>query len=203
MNSNTYFFVDGACLLGDISRLKKSDKTLNDKKFCLQSFCKHFGYENYLQFTEGGYKRFTVYFVNGEKRVKEQLLVPNFKVPNVVEDFHIKYCGKKITRSERVDDWLNRNSPPQYMLDRFNKSEKAVDTQICCDALQLAANDKIDRLFLYTNDFDFMPLFDVLKSLGINVNMFRLTSDLINGKLVENSDSFCTPEPDSLKELFK
>jgi len=203
MNSNTYFFVDGACLLGDIARLKKSNKTLNNKKLCLKSFYQHFGYENYTQFTGGGYKRFTVYFVNGEKRVKEQLLVPDFRIPNVVEDFHIKYCGKKITKSKRVDDWLTKNSPPQYMLDRFNKSEKAVDTQICCDALQLAANNKIDRLFLYTNDYDFMPLFDVLKSLGININMFRLTSDLINVELVENSDSFCTPKPESLNELFK
>ncbi len=203
MNSNTYFFVDGACLLGDIARLKKSNNTLTNKKLCLKSFYQHFGYENYTQFTGGGYKRFTVYFVNSEKRVKEQLLVPDFRVPNVVEDFHIKYCGKKITKSKRVDDWLTKNSPPQYMLYRFNKSGKAVDAEICCYALQLAANNKIDRLFLYTNDYDFMPLFDVLKSLGININMFRLTSDLINVELVENSDSFCTPKPESLNELFK
>ncbi len=202
MNEDTYFFVDGSCLLGDIARIKQADKSIGNKKLCLSKFYRHFTGGKYSHLTGGSYRRFTVYSVNGENRIKQQLIKPDFKEPNKIEDFHIRLCGKKISKTKRIDDWLQKVSPPQYVMERFSKSEKAVDTQICCDALQLAANNRLDRLFLYTNDYDFMPLLEVLKSLGVNVSMFRLTSKLVNIELVENSDSFCVPEASILKNMF-
>ena len=197
---NNYFFVDGSYLLGDIKRIKNSIKEVENRKFNIDKFYKHFAI-NYPQFANG-YRRFTIYFVNGENRIKDQLNIPDFKTPNHVEDFHVKYCGKKVSATKRVETWLNKTSPPQYVMDRFNKSEKAVDTQICCDALQLAAVNRIDRLFLYTNDFDFMPLVDVLKALGVNVTLMKLSGTAVNKDLVENSDSFCVPNKAQLIEMF-
>ena len=197
---NNYFFVDGSCLLGDIKRIKSSSHELRNKKFNIDNFYKHF-VTMYPQFAHG-YRRFTIYFVTGENRIKDQIIIPNFKTPNQIEDFHVKYCGKKISGTKRVETWLNKTNPPQYVMDRFNKSEKAVDTQICCDALQLAAVNRIDRLFLYTNDFDFMPLIGVLKALGVNVNLMKLSSTAVNKDLVENSDSFCVPDKAQLMTMF-
>ena len=199
---NNYLFVDGSCLLGDIKRIKSKMPALKDKKFCLLSFYKHFTGGEYRKYLSEGYRRFTIYFVNGEHRTKDQMEIPNFKEPNLIEDFHIKYCGKKVSGAKRVDSWIEKNSPPQYIMDRFNKSEKAVDTQICCDALQLAAVNRLDRLFLYTNDFDFMPLINVLKTLGVNATLIRLTDAAVNKDLVENSDSFCVPEHSRLEKMF-
>lgn len=61
---------------------------------------------------------------------------------------------------------------------------------MCCDALQLAATKRLDRLFLYTNDFDFVPLCRTLRQLGSNVNLFRLRAEGVNGDLVRECDAF-------------
>lgn len=199
---NNYFYVDGSCLLGDIQRLWASNEACRNRKLCLQKLYKHFTGSRYRQFLGSGYRRFSVYFVNNENRLESRVIIPDFSLPNQIEDFHVTYCGKKLSGTKKVDDWLAENRPPQYVMDRFNKSEKAVDTQICCDALQLAANKRIDRLFLYTNDYDFMPLLDVLKSLGVNVSLLSLTNDSVNGDLVKNADSYMVPSEDVLLSLF-
>ena len=140
--------------------------------------------------------------MNGENRIDDYLVLPKFKDPNTVEDFHIKFTGKKVQGTKKVQRWLDAKHPPQYVMDRFSKSEKAVDTQICCDALQLASNSRIERLFLYTNDFDFMPLADTLKSMGCNVSLFRLFKESTNIALIENTDAFCVPHISYLRQLF-
>jgi len=83
-----------------------------------------------------------------------------------------------------------------------NKSEKAVDTQICCDALQLASYGRLDRLFIYTNDYDFVPLCQTLKSMGSNISLFRLQEKKINKNLVQECDSFSVVPVDQLSSLF-
>jgi uncharacterized LabA/DUF88 family protein len=199
---NNYLFVDGSCLLADIGRIKRSFKELNNKMLSVEKFYRHFIGRKYSQYIGEGYKRFTIYFVKNEDRVKDLLIMPNFKSPNQIEDLHIKYCGKKVSRSTNVEAWIEKTNPPPYIMERFNKSEKAVDTQICCDALQLAAVNRLDRLFLYTNDYDFMPLIDVLKTLGVNITLIKLNSLPVNKELVENCDSFCVPDKQELLTLF-
>jgi len=204
MSTNTYFFVDGSSLLADISRINKTKPIVSDKKFSISTFYLHFSRNRKYQHLVGnGYRRFSIYFVNGENRIDNKLIIPDFREPNKIEDFNINYCGKKMEGSRKVDKWLADNNPPQFMKDRFHKSEKAVDTQICCDALQLAANKKLDRLFLYTNDYDFMPLIDVLKNMGVNISLFRLIQDNVNSELVNNFDSFSVPDEKALIDMFK
>ena len=200
--NDVYFFVDGSSLLGDINRLRQKNKNFRGHKLDAKKFYEHFVGGSYSQFVGGGYKRFAIYFVTGENRIKDYLVIPSFRTPNFIEDFHITYVGKKVAGANKVQTWLDSRNSPQYVMDRFNKSEKAVDTKICCDALQLAANNRLERLFLYTNDFDFMPLLDTLKSMGCNVSLMRLLSQETNAALVENADSFCVPSKSQVERLF-
>lgn len=201
MNDN-YYFIDGSSLLGDISRLWKRKKEFGNQKLDIDRFYRYFTGPDYRHLTSGGYRRFTIYFVTGERRSDTLTILPSFKSPNNIEDFHIRYTGRKIPRSQRVEDWLDLKKPPLYVMDRFNKSEKGVDTQICCDALQLAASSKLDRLFLYTNDSDFIPLIDTLKSMGSNVSLISLFNEGTNVELIKNSDSYSVPSSTKLRNLF-
>ena len=118
-------------------------------------------------------------------------------------DIHIKECGKKLTGGSRVDKWIAEKSPPNYILDRLHRSEKAVDTQICCDSLLLAGLGKLDRLFLYTNDYDFIPLCQTVKNLGANISLFRLEDKNLNSDLRKECDSFSVVRPENLENLFE
>lgn len=199
---DTYFFVDGSSLLGDIHRIRKKNPDVLGKKLDLLRFYDHFAHGPYGRFVGTAFKRFSIYFVRAENRLSDCVIVPDFKVPNSIDDFCIEHCGKKLEGGKRFQAWVDKFDPPQYVLDRINKSEKAVDTQICCDAMQLAANNHLDRLFLYSNDYDFIPLLESLKRMGANVSLFRLTEDRINKSLVENADSFCVPDSGQLRSLF-
>ncbi|MGA8182209.1 MAG: hypothetical protein WB819_01035, partial [Terriglobia bacterium] len=124
--NNNYLFVDGSSLLGDIARLWAADQTLKGRKLLLQNFCKHFTGHKYTKYLGAGYRRFTTYFVTGENRLDRMLCIPDFSTPNLIEDFHIKPCGKLLSGGDRLQQWIDENSPPQYVLDRVNKAEKAV-----------------------------------------------------------------------------
>jgi len=199
--SDNYLFVDGSALLADIGRLWSSDKEIAGKKLDVVKFCSHFVGEQYMAFVPG-YRRFTLYFVDNEPRINRFLTLPDFKTPNVVDDLHIKYCGRMLSGGKRLRKWVQDNSPPKFVTDKLSKAEKAVDTQICCDALQLAGLNRLSRLLLYTNDYDFMPLLNTLRTLGCNVSLFRLTAKRVNSRLVGNSDSFHVPNQEQLHKMF-
>lgn len=84
----------------------------------------------------------------------------------------------------------------------MHRSEKAVDTQICCDAIQLASLNKMARLFLYTNDTDFLPLIETLKVFGCNVSLIRLRNKDTNKKLAEESDSYHVMNESKILQAF-
>jgi uncharacterized LabA/DUF88 family protein len=149
-----------------------------------------------------GYKRFVFYFVNNETRIKKDLILPQFDTPGVVNDMHIEYCGKKVKGGVSVDRWIAKNKPPKRVLERLHKSEKAVDTQICCDALQLAASGKLDRLILYANDYDFIPLCKIIKTMGANISLIRLEGKNVNKDLVKECDSFSVVPNKNLNAVF-
>jgi len=69
--------------------------------------------------------------------------------------------------------------------------------------LQLAAVRKMDRLFLYTNDYDFIPLCRTLKALGINVNLLRLVANGVNTELVRHVDGFNALDEQSIEQSFE
>ncbi|MEO0453974.1 MAG: NYN domain-containing protein [Verrucomicrobiota bacterium] len=200
MSENNYLFVDGSSLLGDINRLWNDRPAFRDNRLIVSRFQYHF--TRFYPAFVNGYKRFSFYFVEKENRTKKYIDLPNFTNPGEVEDIHIKHCGALLPGSKKFQNWIEGNSPPQVVMDRLNKAEKAVDTQICCDALQLAGLGKLDRLMLYTNDYDFMPLLDTMKAFGCNVSLFQLTSKDVNKKLVANCDSYHVPDAQRLLHMF-
>jgi uncharacterized LabA/DUF88 family protein len=107
-----------------------------------------------------------------------------------VVDLRVEYCRKRIAEFERARAWLDENHAPECVRDCPYRSEKAVDIQICCEELQLAAMGRLDRLFLYTNDFDFVPLCRTLRQLGCNINLFRLKAPAVNADLAKECDAF-------------
>lgn len=188
---NNYFFVDGSSLLADIVRARKSLGIDNKSRLDLAKFV-HMSNLCFRDVHGGFYKRFTFYFVNDPERLESLVKFPDAKTPNLIRDMRIEYCGKRIKELESAQKWLDNNNAPDEVRERLHRSEKAVDTQICCDALQLCARDKLDRLFLYTNDYDFVPLCHTLRRLGANVNLFRLQEGNINGGMIDEFDGFHT-----------
>ena len=200
---NNYFFIDGSSLLSDIRKYKIKERYLKDYKLDILTFCKYFMHDDELkQFHSSAYRRIVFYFVQNDQRVKENLILPDFKKSRLVEDIQIKYCGKKIPIYRKAEEWLEKKSAPNYVTDSLYKSEKAVDTQICCDALVLLSLNKLDRLFLYTNDFDFIPLCQSIKTMGANINLIKLTEDRVNGDLVKECDAFYTFRENQINSIF-
>ncbi len=197
-----YFFVDGSSLLSDVATIKKR-KDFHSKKLDLLPFVESFSGPRLRHLHRNSYKRFVFYFANNEMRIKKDLILPQFDTPDAASDVHIKYCGKKVKGGASVDRWIAKNKPPKCVLERLHKSEKAVDTQICCDALQFAALGQLERLFLYANDYDFIPLCKIIKSMGANISLFRLEAKNVNKDLVKECDTFSVVPSRDLITIFK
>ena len=202
MNWNTYFFIDGSSLIADIKSLRQSNNNLKNKRLSVIKFAEYFTGSLFRHLVGGGYKRFTIYFVSNDDRVEQFFDLPNYRNPGEVEDIHIKYCGKRVRGSKSAYKWIEKNKPPKGVLDILNKSEKAVDTQICCDALSLSCHNKLERLWLYTNDYDYFPLCEALKINGTNISLFRLSKKGVNKSLVENCDTFSVVAISAIEGLF-
>jgi len=198
----TYYFVDGSALIKDVQNLQKTNRSVKNKKLSINKFVEYFTGNNFRHLSGGNFKRFIIYFVKQDERIESLFLKPNPTSPGEVEDVCIKHCGKRIRGSKAAYRWIESKNPPKSVLDILNKSEKAVDTQLCCDALSLSCHNKIDRLFLYTNDYDFQPLCEALKSNGSNISLFRLFKKNVNKDLVENCDSFSVVKASEINTLF-
>lgn len=189
MANTNYIFVDGSALLADIKRLRAQDSSLAGKKLDLAKMAREFTNNTFRNFIGEGWRRFTFYFVRGDERLEHDLVIPDVTKAGAVEDLRIEHCGKTIREFREAQKWLEENNAPQSVRDCLYRAEKAVDTQICADALQLAAVGKLDRLFLYTNDYDFIPLCRALRNLGLNINLFRLRAQNVNKELAQECDA--------------
>jgi uncharacterized LabA/DUF88 family protein len=135
------------------------------------------------------YKRAVFYFAKGDFQVEQFLDLPNRTTPGLVRDVEFRFCGRKIASSARYEEWLE--TVPAEFRERCQRSEKGIDIEICCDALHLAAAKLMDRLLLLTNDSDFVPLRRMLKQLGANVSLIRLSEARpVNEELVEACDTY-------------
>ncbi|MBN2549928.1 MAG: NYN domain-containing protein [Anaerolineales bacterium] len=199
---NNYFFVDGSALLSDIKKIHSANRVSPNSLFNILAFVNYFTGPHFMEFHVGSYKRFVFYFVKGDDRLQAMIKFPDFKRPGEINDVRIEYCGKRIGQTKRAREWLDQNNAPNYVREHLYRSEKAVDTQICCDALQLAAANRLDRLFLYTNDYDYVPLCQTLRRMGSNVNLFRIRSDSVNSDLVSEFDAFHTISDNDLHSVF-
>jgi uncharacterized LabA/DUF88 family protein len=218
----SYVFVDGSALLGDIRRLHDTGEPFVGKQLQLDRVVRMFlrggmidrkqnlgqyGKAAALRdaFTDVEWRRFVFYFVEGDdERIKRLTVRDDPAQPGVVRDYGIQRCGRRQTQLEKAHEWLLAKNAPQHVHDCLHRTEKAVDTQICCDALELAARNAIDRLFLYTNDSDFVPLFRTLRGLGTNVNLLRLSTKCgtINSELVDEYDGLHVLDDDALQHCF-
>lgn len=199
---NNYFFVDGSALLGDIARAKRELGVDNAARFHLSLMVNHFTGPKYGSYHQGAYRRFVFYFVENDERLRGHVVLPDTTKPEEVSDMRIEYCGKRIRQFAQAQSWLEEHQAPEHVRECIYRSEKAVDTQICCDALQLAGTGKLDRLFLYTNDYDFVPLFRALRQLGANINLFRLRADGMNSSLASECDALHEMPENVLRAAF-
>jgi uncharacterized LabA/DUF88 family protein len=199
---NNYFFVDGSALLSDVKRIHHDDKSLSGRRLSLTAFAEQFTGHNLKQFHSGHYRRFTFYFVEGDERLERELILPDVSIPGAIDDLRIERCGKSIKEFRAAQEWLEENKAPQHVTDCLYRAEKAVDTQICADALQLAAVGKLDRLFLYTNDYDFVPLCRALRHLGLNINLFRMRAFSVNKLLAQECDAVHEMPASAIQSCF-
>ena len=92
--------------------------------------------------------------------------------------------------------------PPKFQ-DRFSKSEKGIDIEICCDALKLASASRIERLFLLTNDDDFIPFCRTIKEFGANISIIHLSETVNrNVSLLREVDSYDVVSSRHLQQMF-
>ena len=201
---NNYFFVDGSSLIADVTKLRSSKAAFGNRRLDLSKFALYFSVTTCRELHGNMFKRFVFYFASGDPRVPQIFLIPNLRSSGVMVDVSIQYCGKRLRKSALVEDWIRTKKPPGPVLDRLHRSEKAVDTQICCDAMQLVANGALDRLFLYTNDYDYVPLCRALKQQGANISLIRLHGVKLNKELRAECDSFNIVEKDdALQKMFE
>lgn len=197
---SNYFFIDGPALISQVRELQKENKKYRGHKLNPLELVLHFSI-NLPELGSQEYKRAVFYFAKDDPQVKEFLSMTDRKKPGLVKDIHFKYCGKKLPRSKAYDVFLSK--VPQIYRDSFTKSEKGVDTEICCDALQLSATGKMERLFLLTNDSDFVPLCKRLKDFGTNISLIRLSNATkVNKELVDECDTYDIVKDTSLPLIF-
>jgi uncharacterized LabA/DUF88 family protein len=200
--SNNYFFFDGSALIAGIRALQDDKPQFKNRKLRPLHLVSHFcGADPLNNLIGGTYRRAVFYFADGDPQVERYVEIPDRTTPGVIRDVEFKFCGKKLTRSAKYDEWLAK--VPTEFLDRCQKSEKGVDISICCDALGLAALGKLDRLALLTNDSDFIPFCEKLKSFGSNISLIQLSGvRAVNTDLVTACDSYQYLFDKQLAEVF-
>jgi uncharacterized LabA/DUF88 family protein len=199
---NNYFFIDGSALMAQVRQLWRGMPLYDKKRLCLNEFIKYqIGALGELHGRV--YKRATFYFARGDdNNISEFLILPEYKIPGLKKDLHFKYCGSKLKKSAEFDRFV-QDSVPEKFQNRFSKSEKGVDIEMCCDALRLASANRIDRLFILTNDSDFVPLCRTIKEFGSNISMLYLSRFTPpNSELLEETDTYDTVPDDRLSSMF-
>ena len=201
MDAN-YFFIDGSALMAQIRQLQRAHPQFRKRRLCPQEFLAHQMRTNH-DLHRGSYKRATFYFANGDDaNINEYLVAPDHKLPGMIRDIHFKFCGHKLKKSAEFDKFVEESVPPKFQ-SRFSKSEKGIDIEMCCDALRLASAARLERLFVLTNDSDFIPLCRTIKEFGANISIIHLSSsNPPNAELLREADSYDIVPTDRLNQMF-
>ena len=151
----------------------------------------------------GSYRRVTFYFPTGdETEIENYIAIPDYRTPGAVRDLHFKFCGRKLKKSKEFKEFVEASVPSKFR-DRFSKSEKGIDIEICCDVFKLIISSRLDRLFLLTNDDDFIPFCRTIKEFGINVSIIHLSEAIpLNASLLREADSFDVVAKEQLQHIF-
>jgi uncharacterized LabA/DUF88 family protein len=197
-----YFFVDGSALTAQIRQLWRAQPIFNGRKLCALTFSRHF-MAAYHELHGYEYKRITFYFPKGdETAIEDFIIVPDYKQPGNIRDIHFKFCGQKLKKSAEFEQFVEGSVPLKFR-DRFAKSEKGIDIEMCCDALKLASASRLERLFLLSNDGDFIPFCRTLKEFGANISIIHLSQAVTpNGELLREADSYDVVPLNALHNMF-
>lgn len=197
-----YFFIDGSALTAQIRQLQRAEPTFRGRKLCPKKFVGHL-MRSLLELHGGEYKRAIFYFPKGdETSIEEYLDMPDLKKPGDVRDIHFKFCGEKLKKSSEFEKFVEENVPSHFS-DRFGKSEKGIDIEMCCDGLKLASAARVERQFLLSNDRDFIPFCRTIKEFGANISIIHL-SKFVNPNLglLKEADSYDVVSLEDLHSLF-
>jgi uncharacterized LabA/DUF88 family protein len=188
--------------MAQIRQLRRAEPSYRDRKLCVIEFI-NYQMAALQELHNQSYKRATFYFVNGDDdNILQHIILPNHNIPGKIKDIQIKYCGSKLKKSAQFDKFVQEEVPSKFQ-SRFSKSEKGVDIEMCCDALRLASADRLDRLFILTNDSDFIPLFRTIKEFGSNISIFYLScKNPPNADLLREADTYTVVSPDGLVGMF-
>jgi uncharacterized LabA/DUF88 family protein len=182
-------FFDWSSLITQIRQLQGKDGRFKGHKLRPMDLVSYFDDAVITDGLGTVYKQAVFYFAKGDSRVEQFLEIPNRTTPSLVRDVEFRFCGRKMSGSARYEEWLD--TVPDEFRERCQRSEKGVDIEVCCDALHLAGAKLMDRLLLLTNDSDFVPLCRMLKQLGANVSLIRLSEARpVNEELVEACDTY-------------
>jgi uncharacterized LabA/DUF88 family protein len=197
-----YFFIDGSALTAQIRLLKRADKSFADRKLCPKRLIAHYA-EAMSDLSSQEFKRATFYFPIGDEQTAEEYLVmPDHRTPGEIRDLHFKFCGQKLKKSAEFTEFVETQVPEKWK-DRFSKSEKGIDIEMCCDAFKLASAARLERLFLFTNDDDFIPFCRMIKEFGANISIIHLTARLApNHSLLQAADTYDVVSSQHLQQLF-
>jgi NYN domain len=197
-----YYFIDGSALTSQIRQLQRADPSFKDRQLCPKLFITYFhGALSDLHANQ--YKRATFYFPKGdEAAIEDYLAIPDRRKPAEVRDLYFKFCGQKLKKSAEFNEFVETVVPDKFK-DRFSKSEKGIDIEICCDALKLASTSRLERLFLLTNDDDFIPLCRTIKEFGANISLIHLSGIVTkNVSLLQETDSYDVVPIHVLQRIF-
>lgn len=199
---NNYFFIDGSALAVQIRQLKRADPSFANRKLCPKQFIAYL-MSALPDLHSREYKRITFYFPTGDEAAAEAHLdMPDYKKPGEVRDIHFKFCGEKLKKSPEFAKFVEENVPPEFQ-SRFAKSEKGIDIEMCCDALKLASTSQVDRLFLLSNDGDFIPFCRTVKEFGVNISIIHLSEHVLpNADLLREADSYDVVPLGALQDIF-
>lgn len=199
---SNYFFIDGSALTAQIRQLQRAKPEFRNRRLCPRA------YLNYLMISlralhENAYKRAIFYFPKGdESAIEDYLVIPDYVEPGAIRDINFKFCGHKLKKSGEFDKFVEESVPAKFQ-SRFSKSEKGIDIEMCCDALRLASQGRIERLFLFSNDGDFIPFCRTIKEFGANISILHLSSsNPPNGELLREADSYDIVHDAALDDLF-
>lgn len=202
MTPKHFLFFDGSSLIAQIRQLQEQQGAYKGRLLDPVRLVDHFARSWAMSdIMDEGFKRAVFYFADGDASVERFIQIPDRTRPGLVRDIEFKFCGAKLPRSNEFDEFIE--TVPEKFRDRFSRTEKGVDIEICCDALQLAANGQLDRLFLLTNDSDFVPFCRKLKQFGVNISLLRLsTARPVNKDLADSCDSYDVVAEDALPRIF-
>lgn len=197
-----YFFIDGSALMAQVRQLQRAQPSFRNRKLCPRTFLE-FQMKSLRDLHGGSYKRATFYFANGDDaNINEYLITPEHSKPGMVRDLHFKFCGHKLKKSAEFDKFVEEQVPAKFQ-SRFSKSEKGIDIEMCCDALRLASAARLERLFILTNDGDFIPLCRTIKEFGANISVIHLSSsNPPNAELLREADSYDVVPDAMLHHMF-